>query len=458
MPKKKTEDTEPAKSTETDEETAKKIPAKAAPEMLEDGFPNPAAMDVWDYQIALAPGQWKEHRVYLYREYPRLDYSLLPERNIQKQQTPLTEEEIRAVHGGGGYVIKLKRKRVQIYDERFALEGEAKLQQGQTWLSATAQAAAETTDPLEGKLGEKLVDHVLIDLKQARAEIREANPAAALKQVAESSAEIMRLGAEKSIEMVVANMPKQFSPMDTIKVFAEISKLQKPQEGGGLTDAITLLDQLGLIKKPETSDPLDQLEKTINVAERFGYQKSGGADSWGTELVRIIAPMVVPIISNIATMLENAVTISINNLQRSAIEKGVQASPRPAKPAPPIEPAALPAVEPETPPPPVAPQDSASSPQEILATKYKEKIMEFLESGRPGDELADWLYDADKTFSTQLANVLQHRPQELAGDPILSRAASHPRAQEFAQEYVARHLQIILEEKEEAKEPEPAAQ
>ena len=60
MPKKEPEATE---SKETPEEAAKRIPSKDEPEVLEDGFPNPAAMDVWDYQVALTSEQWRHGRI-----------------------------------------------------------------------------------------------------------------------------------------------------------------------------------------------------------------------------------------------------------------------------------------------------------------------------------------------------------------------------------------------------------
>lgn len=423
--------------------------------LLEDGFPDPRNISLWDYMDALTTEQWAEHMAYLYRTDPKVVRTQGETNHIEKYTAPFTMDDVKEEFGGKAFTVILKRDRRAVKTHRFTIEAPPKWKDKENPESESRTRAAHAeAESGSNELLKNLVGNLMAQLDEARQENRELNPTEALKSAVESSANLTNLAAKKSIEMVVANMPKQAGMTEMLGAFAQIQKLtEKPDKGNDLLSTITVLRELGLLRTQDQGSELDQIDKVLGIMDKLGHRGGGGGESVWVELARSFGPQLPTVVSNLAGAVENLAKISANNLQRAGLEKGVKvatAQPRPAVPA--VEGAAAPepagAVPPaETPP---AATDPNRVEAESIANFFKRKIVEFIEGGATGAECADWLDEADPTFATHLCQVLQTNPEKLGADPILSQITQNPRTLEFCREYVARIIELAAEDSQPA--------
>ncbi len=100
--------------------------------VLEDGFPNPASLDVWEYMQKLTEMQWQSHVGYLYRTNPTVARIDGKPGYLDKFVAPISEEGIAAKYGGYEYRLDLNRNGKGVYRVRFAIEAPPLMQAGET--------------------------------------------------------------------------------------------------------------------------------------------------------------------------------------------------------------------------------------------------------------------------------------------------------------------------------------
>jgi len=412
------------------------------PQSLEDGHPNPLAMDLWEFMRALTEDQWNEYIGYLYRTAPK-KMATDKAKYLMVFTNPITIEEIQQKYGGKKFTIHFNRKvgtrQQSVYPPvQFDIEAEPIWQDGETPLEAaarqTAGAATEGTTQLMG-LFEKLLGDVLKQRDEANKEGRGFNAGDAFKEA---------LATQKdSAAQAIAFVREQTAGKDTGMIDLVTKMLEKMMDKKESPLESKLLDRLldRAFGEGEKADPLEKINQWLDLADRLRDGKSGGSrggTDWGS-----IAGKVVDALPG---LLQNAKEL----IQTAAVARGIQvpgAPPAGARPALLAGPGAQPAPQPSPAPAngagaaPLLTEDQASL---IVVTRVKQMLVEKLfdsqnvedatENGLAAAEIADAMHPA---FAEHLAGVLKSDYSQLAGDPVLSRAASHPNVIPFCKEYIA---------------------
>lgn len=443
----RTRKSEPPTAVLDDETLEAPAPAPADPaqppvlsQYLSDGHPNPDAMSVWEFMQLLTEDQWNEYLGYLYRVTPKRAPTDNPKYLICFT-TPLTVEEIKRRYGGKKYTLLFNRRvgsrQKQIYKTQFDIEAEPIWQDGEDPLDppkpSAAAAAQEGTAQLYG-LFEKLLGDVLKQRDQASQEGRGFNVGEAFKEALATQ----RNSAEQAIAFVREQSKSEGSGMVgmlTTLVEKLLEKKESPLES-------KLLDKLlerafGEGQQKEAGDPLEQIERVLNIADRLkGGGRRGGTD-W--------AEVVVKGLDALPQLLSGAKEL----IQSAASARGIQAPPpgmagaRPTATAPVavLPAAAPPPAKPNGAAPPAQPAEPGALTEEmasiVIQNRVKQMLVEKLFAGEAGDAAAEVADAMHRPFAEHLALVLKTDPTQLAGDEILKRATTHPNCMEFAKEFCA---------------------
>ena len=434
---------------------------------LSDGFPNPKAMNVWDYMQELTDEQWKEHIGYLYRTSPTTMRVQGKAAFLLKFASPITEEQIAEQYGGRAYTLILKRGKEKAYEERFGIEAPPKFQDSETPEGAAAEEKKESA-ATDGVL-QQLIDVLKGELAEAKAQGRETNPMGALK----TSLELMQHASKSSIDFALKQAPQQPNIAEMISAISELQKLGGGGGGGGLVETLKVLRELGVLGNQQQRNPLGQMRDLLGLIKELKEESGGGGGegSVWTELARSVGPHLAGMIENLRGSMGDFRAAQEAQTARTMIGKGYQVrAPQGAAPLPGAAGAApaIPSVGARAPssgaplPGPVLVQPAPSSPPyggaaesppdnqaiaSFMQDFIKSRIVKFLKDGESGEEAAGWADDTDPFFAEQLAQVIKENPAALAHDAIFSQVIQHPDLRRFAEDYVAYF--------EKAEEPEP---
>ncbi len=417
------------------------------PQTLEDGHPNPDAMDVWEFMRRLTIDQWDHYIGYLYRIAPKKAATDKP-KYLMVFTGPITLEDIQQKFGGKKFTLHLNRKigsrQAAVYPPvQFDIEAEPIWQDGETPLEPAAARQAAAAAAEGGSQAMALIEKMLVDMmhqRDAAAQAgREYNPTESFKAVLEMN----KTAATETIAMVREQAKGEGAGMVgmlTGLIEKLLEKKESPLES-------KLLDRLldRAFGDGEKEDPFEKMTSMLDFADRIrGNNPSGGGRSSGTNWGDIAGKF----IDQLPGLLQGAKDL----LQSAAAARGIQvpgapgAPGRPALLAAPTPGAAVPGVAPA---PPVAPPGGAAPMTEdqasmIVVTRVKQMLIEKLaesntaeeakDNGAAAAEYADAMHPA---FAEHLARILKTDYAQLAGDPVLSRAAGHPHVLPFCQEYIA---------------------
>lgn len=422
------------------------------PQTLEDGHPNPAAMDLWEFMRRLNEEQWDHYIGYLYRTAPK-KMATDKAKYLMVFTNPVTIEEIQQKYGGKKFTIHFNRKvgtrqqsvyppvQFDIEAEPIWHDGEAPLEPGAKQAAGAAEAG---TTQLMG-LFEKLLGDVLKQRDQATQDGKGFNVGDAFKEA---------LATQKdSAAQAIAFVREQQAGKDNGMVDLVTKMMEKFMEKKESPLESKLLDKLldRAFGDGEKEDPFEKMTSMLDFADRIrGENPKGGGRSSGTNWVDIAGKL----IDQLPGMLQNAKEL----IQTAAQARGIQApgAPGGARPAliagPTLHPPGVAGATapPNGAPPPGAAPGAPAGPmteqqaESIVVARIKQVIVEKLfesttqaeaeENGMVAAELADAMHPG---FAEHLAEVLKTDYSQLAGDPVLSRAAGHPNVIQFCKQYIA---------------------
>ncbi|MCI0402686.1 MAG: hypothetical protein L0212_04090 [Acidobacteria bacterium] len=392
-------------------------PQAALPRVLPDGFPNPAAMDPWEYMESLTPEQWTngDVQVYIYRSYPRTMRTSGKSAYLDVLNRPLPLEEIKERWGGGIFELYIKRRRQAVYNKyNFQIEAKPKLESWETLEkeAAEAEAAAATAAAVSGtseELLRKLVADVIAQRDRAQEQGKKFDPESAL----ENAMAIHGKATDAAIEMIVS----------------QAQRLAAPSAGGegNIITTLRVLKELGVIGQAATrqENPIVGLRELLALLKELREESAdsgGGRTDWRSELVRV-APAALDkvreIVGDMRAMTDRRAEMMLTT-RGYRVAAPPAAQPGPASATATAAPAAA----------------SPDSQRRAMQDFIKSKIVQMLYDAKTGDDAAVVAENLDPQFAVELANVLKQNPRSLESDSILAGALKHPSAMQFASEYV----------------------
>jgi hypothetical protein len=412
----------------------------ALPRFLDDHFPNPKAMDVWEYMETLTPEQWQEHIGYLYRTNPTLSLTGGQSSRLQKFVGPITMEDVEQEYGGIGFRLDLKRGKERVYCTRFNIEAKPKLKAGETVEGKAADTAAAASGD---RYADRHITYVEEEAEQAKAKLAALDPSNALRE----SMKLMGEGQKLAMESIIKSLPVQPSMTDQITAMVGIMKLVAPAaapQGNSLIDTIKALKDLGLIGQPPVESKLDKvmdklLEKMVERELEGGDDGGGRRPDWKTTVAEALAGKAPELLARV----ENTVRLWSEGQATRAAASGVRIRPAPVLggpsalggPASGGQPATPAAVGGAT-----TAEGTAISPEQyvaVLQDRVKQMVVGMLFGNESGEDAAFAAASIFPEYAKHLAQLIKAKSPELANDPILRAALRSPQLEEFARDFVA---------------------
>lgn len=422
---------------EKKEEKPKENPP-AVKRYLEDGHPNPAAMNLWDFMQELTEDQWSDYIGYLYRVEPR-KVPTDRRKYIAVVVSPITLEDVKRLYGGKKFTLIFNRRhgsrQIMIYTERFDIEAPEIPQDGEIFEKdgpggrQRSGAPGNGVDPnvLEGLTN--LISNLVAQNAEAQRTGQTFDPTAAIA----SAFEIQNKGTSAAI-----------------KVMAE-------QAGGGNSLDGKLMDRLldrAFPKDPPVqSNPIEQIKAVLELTNELRPAGGGsGPESPWVALAQGIGPRLDPILEKIANIIQNWAVISMSKNPAAMAQLGKAVAPA-AAPA-----AAAPAnASTGAAPAPEAPAGVQPTPEQIqkynrsvIIDQIKRAILQTLFDGGSGDVAAEVAEKMDPEFAAEFAKILEKDIASLTADPILAPAVTAPRLAEFVSEFLSFFVQEAAAETEAA--------
>jgi hypothetical protein len=393
---------------------------------LKDGFPNPAAMDVWEYMRELTEEQWQKHIIYLYRINPTVSRIPGQPAYLDKYAGPISIADIAERYGGLEYRLDLIRTDTHrnVYRHRFPIDATPKNAHGEKF---EGQPAAAAPGSANGSQNDQMLSVVQTLLEQRdetpdeyfdpRAAVSEA-----IKIQAEGAREAIKLIAEQKSGGGDSMIIKLLLPALIQQAFGK----PQPDAAAAVNPVAQLRDVLGVVNElrgGEPGAPLAPAAATNNV--------------W-VALAQSVGPRLETILEKVGGLLERWAAVQAASQGR-----------RPAIPLPAVQqqPAqhlggdvVLTAVPPAAVP--IAPEAKPAGPvvfdrRAIVRDAIKERIIEMLFGGDDGQLAAEVADRMDPDFADELARTLRENPAGVAADPILGRAIQSPALEPFVTRFLS---------------------
>jgi len=417
---------------------------------LEDGLPNPKALNVWDYMEALTPEQWTKHIWYIYRTRPKTVMGGSKPHYLDTGNEAFREQWIKENFGGGGYRLILNkmvgRTQPTLYDEYFTIAGSPKLRPEESLRDGGGEAAQTDKTGNEQLLSAKLLD----DLIRQRDQAAESGKDFDTGQALQNALNLQNTGFNSALTAITANLGKQDNQSLTVltTLVVELIRNNGKKDDSDLTK---LLLEKALEK--DGSDSIERLSAMLDFAEKLRGNPRGGSGRTDWASVGATFVQKLPeIFQNATEFIREAV------IAKTALGPVIRPNPPAGQLA-----AAPAALEPGTPaaaPQPAAPSQQALYNRAVLVEGVKRSILkmaqesanegaeEMTAAGEGAGNLAELM---DAPFAHELARVLRTNPAALAGDAILSQCQTLPHIREFAAGYLK-----FFEDEPEPEQPAPA--
>lgn len=408
---------------------------------LEDGHPNPVAMNLWDFMQELTEDQWSEYIGYLYRVEPR-KMPTERKRYIAVVVSPLTQEDVKRLYGGQKFTLifnrRVGKRQVAIYTERFDIEAVEIPQDGEVFEkdSPSGRQRSATlgsgTDPtvLEGLTN--LISNLVAQNAEAQRTGQPFNSVAAMVE----GLKIQSLGATAAIDMM---------------------KKEKggSKEDSGVKDKILdkLLDRA--FAPPPQTDPIGQIKAVLELTNEL--RPAGGGGSSGPEspwlaLATVVGPKLDTILEKIEGIFQNRAVIAMSANPAALAQIQKPAAPATAGTPTGAAPAAAPSAGTQP-----TPEQVQKYNRSVIIDQIKKAIVQMLFDGSPGDLAAEVAEKMDPEFAAEFAKVLEKDIASLTKDPILAPAVTAPRLSEFVAEFLGYFAQEAPAETEAVPAASPAA-
>jgi len=433
------------------------------PAPAETAAPNASPAATEDFWTAVAGRDevfWGNHNAYLYRTHPQVlggmngskhNYISIFSRNFDI-------EDVRQLHGGGGYkaVLKNQASRKQVMpDFFFSIEGDPKFIAGQRFKESgepvpVGSPAPPAPQPSATSDAAGIIRELASVLKSDKpAENALADAVKIIKEV-------------RSLDVTSEKKGETSSLADALKLIKELRSLDgdKKSETSSLSEALTLikeirkLDDRGDREDNPSSGGIGQLKDllgsdTVGDLVMRGLEKgAGGAGEagWG-----IFARAAEKLADNLPQIIAGVKDLIAQQMQIAMMRNGAQPQ-RPALPAArPGTIAGAPPVVTGAPPAGVAPAQIQPAPipttgptqEEVNANldRIKASIVQSFDAGDPGDMAA---VSVARTFPDLVPALKPYFAQVDAvvifakSDQILSAIASHEEFPQFAEDFIAK--------------------
>jgi hypothetical protein len=425
------------------EEAGEPMPDAAEPRVMPDGFPNPKAMDVWQYMEALTESQWSWHMVYLYRKDPKPaeDAATGEPAYLEKLTQPFTIDYVKEKWGGKRFYFFLNRRReapqrgeVTIYKKYFRIDAPPK------WGSKEQAGNALHAAGSSGATEDTLLREVVRDLIKQRDAAKNEGRTFDVDQALSQSVSILKQGSTAAIEMVQAQNKGGNNELVLLLLTKLFDRLDHAQSNP-VMDQFMKAAMERMFTQP--ADPLEQLTKILNIAEQIKGARGGSRESAGwSEVASKLIDRAPEILQQGRALVDSAAARVV--APRSALPPGggtgvtggATVAPAPAVPTADLHTSANPGASP--------------GPAPAVVDHIKATVVAMCLQGDDGGDAALMAELAVPEYAEQLYQSLKTDPMALATDPILGQCVRSPHLAQFLSDFVAHFEEADAEETEDA--------
>ena len=289
----------------------------------------------------------KDFLLYLYRTGPTVRNKQGAPKYIAVYTSPVSQEDIKAEHGGGDFWLWLNWGSENLLKYNFAIEGDPKLKEGQTLINPPAAQPQPVQPQNSGSVTPEVIRTI--------AEVAQNKTGEAAVQQAIG---VIGEGAKAGIELATRGAPAN-DPMAMFRTALEMVKTLTPPPQPPPDPMATLKTAVELVKTLNPERPAREEEDPIDAIGRV-------KDKLGIDLVNLLQkknPSPVessPWVGFFTTLMQNAPVIlgQIRQMQQDAYERAMAVArfraqngllgPAP-QPAAPVPPGGVPAATPQFP-------------------------------------------------------------------------------------------------------------
>lgn len=340
-------------------------------DVKQDPSPNHERFNPFDESIPflnaiamIAESEWERYLIYLYRLDPRVRNPEGEAAFIDKYQRPIDEGDIKAVHGGGKYMLLLKDD-VQWRNgapaagarerrHKLRIAGDPVLQQGQTTVGKepVVLPPGPTPPPSDRSLGTGDVAALLTGLREILADRKGDDGIASvlelMGQANKSAIQVVTEAARQSATSTTGN-----PIMDKLLEKLIDSKINGGGERDGVRDKLVniALDRLSNPQPTAGADgglaQLGQLKELFGVDSVMDLVKGGGGDnSWKMKLVEVGGALITNLPALVQAFMQNQQMLFNRQMQVEAMRRQAAASPGQPVVVPPNTPTPVDAIPP----------------------------------------------------------------------------------------------------------------
>lgn len=312
-------------------------------EYLDDGHPNPEAMDVWQFmQVLDDKNLWDHYIAYLFRIEPKRAGDKNP--NIGCFSTSLSLEHVRRVYGGRKFTLILNRKvgtrQPTVYKAQFDIEAAPIYQDNEDdRIGRVASKGGVPMDAVDSAKPDPLLTKLVDDLIEQRDQMVSRGETFDTGAALQNAISLQNEGFKAAISSIAANAGKSNSAgVDTeswIKLITLVMPLIQPL----LTPKQDPLTQ-AIIQKyiNESAQPKESAEKTsVNTAielireirSEFGKGGAGGGRLDWPAVAMSAVEKLPEILAHGSQVIENAMKLK----GMPATTNGAERQPQRAMPA-----------------------------------------------------------------------------------------------------------------------------
>lgn len=436
---KTTTETEPVPPKEIETEAVAEVgPTPATDTYIKEGewkgYPNPKALEPWDYLNALNQPQWSQHAVYVYRNKPRtIDPGSGKGRYLDIYNTGFTLEEIRERFGGGKFLFIVERGSKNLLRFFETVAGKPILQKD--WGEQLANPPVGEEEEEEDEKPDSQIDDKLLKMLTflVNDSIRQRDKAM------ESGREF---DPNQALNQSIAQMHQMYGQSVDF-ILKQTAKIQGGQAQGPMDQLMTTLLGAVVKKLVEPEDPLSRIDTMLTLMDRLGSRGGGGG---GADTPWVVLAQHAPemlghfkgITSDLMRITELRVLGKYNQPSAAVVQPSRPAAAPMGGPwsgAP--QPTAAPAAEP-------APQGATVNVQPVNQQAlqeygnllYNNLIVEMMHQGDDPETVALAAWRMNGQVAIQLAEALKRKDPRLAQDESFRHVFACQACRENLEEFV----------------------
>lgn len=396
-------------------------------------------LDFFDALLTIPTGGWDKVSIYLYRLEPAVANKSGEKKYIGVYGTPISEESVKAEHGGGKYQAYVKSGTETLRNKTFWIAGEPIFKEGQTVRGGVAQGAPATALVAAGQQDIGAIVRQVIEATGGNSKAADAG-IEVMKRAMMDGLEITKniatrnqdsaTGNSMGDKLVEALLPKLLAPptpdpmlMKLFEAFISDRKAER-RESNPAPEKTTPSNSLELVKELLGVESLREIVELGAIDRRT---------PWWVSVVSGAVEKLPLLVAEYSAMQERA-------FQRAIIAHQMGAGQQPGAAAPPPNMTRTDVARVQSQQaPPIPTQQSAGDMSTQMVNAIVEGICRAFDDGYPGDFAAAHIKMLYPQLVQQLAPLLGDPAQLqnfIANTPPLAERAADSEWQEFQQQFV----------------------